>query len=82
MFRWPLRILAIALILWGVSFLSGPRNASTEVASEDVRGWVLVILGAAYFIAEHRLKLRADQRAARAEAREIELHRRSMDDKQ
>jgi hypothetical protein len=36
----------------------------------------LVILGAFYFIAEYRLKVRADQRAERAEAREIEQHRR------
>ena len=81
MIWWLLRIAAIALILVGSWLLSGPRNASTSAAPVDFRGWALVVLGVAYFIAEYRLKLRADQRAARSEAREVELHKRRMDDK-
>jgi uncharacterized membrane protein HdeD (DUF308 family) len=82
MLRWPLRIAAVALILAGLWLLSEPRYASTEAGAGDIRGWVLIVLGAIYFIAEHRLKLRADQRAERAEAREVEFHRRRMDDKE
>lgn len=81
MIRWPLRIVASALVLGGFWLLAQPRYASTEAVGGEVRGWLLVVLGAGYFIAEHRLKLRADRRAERAEAREIELHRRRMDDK-
>ena len=81
MFRWPLRIVAVALLLAGVWFLSEPRYASTETSNGGFRGWALIVLGALYFIAEYRLKLRAERRAERAEAREVELHRRRMDDK-
>jgi hypothetical protein len=80
MICWPFRFVAAAAILGGLWLLAGPRNASTA-AENDIRGWVLIVLGAIYFFAEHRLKLRADQRAHRAEAREIELHRKRMDDK-
>ncbi|GAA4751383.1 hypothetical protein GCM10023264_17570 [Sphingomonas daechungensis] len=81
MFRWQGRTVAVALILSGLWFLSQPQYASTETSVAEVRGWVLLVLGVVYFVAEYRLKAKADQRADRAEAREIELHRRRMDDR-
>jgi len=80
MTRWLFRLASLALMLWGLWLLAQPRYASTN-AEGELRGWLLIFLGAVYFVAEHRLKLRADERAQRAEAREIELHRRRMDDK-
>ena len=81
MIRWTLRIVAVALVLAGFWLLAQPRYASTAASGAELRGWLLIVLGAGYFVAEHRLKTRADRRAERAEAREIELHRRRMDDK-
>lgn len=81
MIRWPFRAVAALLVLAGFWLLGRPRYASTDAADGELRGWLLVVLGAVYFVAEHRLKVRADRRAERAEAREIELHRRRMDDK-
>jgi hypothetical protein len=76
------RIAAFALIFAGLWFLSQPRYASTETSSSEIRAWVLIGLGVLYFIAEHRLKLKADRRAERADAREIEFHRQRMDDRE
>lgn len=81
MISWALRIVAVTFVIGGFWLLAQPRYASTEPFGGETRGWLLVVLGAGYFVAEHRLKLRADRRAERAEAREIELHRQRMDDK-
>ena len=80
---WSLRLLAIGLIVAGLWLVSlGPQPASTGSQSDngDVRGWLLVCLGALYFVLDYRLKLRADARADRAERRDVEAHRRKMDD--
>ena len=82
MLRWASRTIAFGLVVMGVWLLLTQRHlASTSDPGSDLRGWVLVFLGAIYFAAEYRLRRKADQRADRAEAREIELHRRRMDDK-
>lgn len=82
MMRVAFRLWASGLILAGLWMLLTQRHlASTAEQGSDLRAWVLVVLGALYFAAEYRLKMKADRRADRAEAREIELHRRRMDDK-
>lgn len=80
---WSLRLLAIGFVIAGLWLASpGPQPASTNGQTDDgdARGWLLVALGALYFGLDFRLKLRADARADRAERREIEAHRRKMDD--
>jgi hypothetical protein len=78
--RWVIRAIAAASLLTGIWLLLQPRPAATGGAWNEIRLWLLVIMPTIYFTAEYRLKLRAEQRADRAEAREIEAHRRLTDD--
>ena len=55
------------------------RSRSVTLSQTQV---LLIALGILYFIAEYRLKWKADRRADRAEAREIEFHRRRTEDRE
>lgn len=80
--RWILRLMALAAIAAGLWGLLKPEPADWRPAStsSEVREWLLIALGAIYFVFDYRLKRRAEERADREEVRQVADRKRRGDD--
>lgn len=80
---WIVRVAAVAAVIAGLWGLLNPSFEGWQPAStgSEIREWLLVLLGALYFFFDYRLKQKAEERAARDEARKVHDRKRAGQDR-